>query len=349
MAKDLAAIAYGGEPIFTDLVEANDPRLIKAFNWYNYMASRDQAKTWLLQYMKKIKSPHYDAVKSAVDWRTQATAGWIAKMLLNGTTFTEKTMKYLDEAIQENAKYGEVKETKEKVVVDIQARIRSAADILLGEVEEMVDAAVGGSKINIYEFLSKKQASTQIANIIRAVFQKQLDEVSDNDEQVIEAYGNKRKFFIKLFTSIVEDCDRYANNKKSTTVRKPRKKKEVLAVDKVKEVKYQKEFAPLKISSVNPVEILGAESLWLYNTKYKTLTVLHASTRSGLSVKGTTVTDYDEKRSMCKTLRKPEETIKHLLSSGKIVQRKLMDSLSTKPSLVTGRINPQVIILKAVK
>jgi hypothetical protein len=41
-------------------------------------------------------------------------------------------------------------------------------------------------------------------------------------------------------------------------------------------------------------------------------------------------------------------TIKDLLNGGKIVLKKLLDGLSTKPSELTGRINSDTIIVRVI-
>jgi hypothetical protein len=68
----------------------------------------------------------------------------------------------------------------------------------------------------------------------------------------------------------------------------------------------------------------------------------------GLTIKGTTIQNYNEQSSSGKRLRKPEVTVKQVLDGGKIVLKKLLDGLSTKPSDLTGRINSDTIILRVI-
>ena len=146
---------------------------------------------------------------------------------------------------------------------------------------------------------------------------------------------------------IVEDCNRYFGNK--VIVRKPRKKKEKSAIQLIKSIKYKKEDNELKVVSIDPINIIGAQSLWLYNTKYKKLTVLNARGPAGLSVKGTTIINFDEPNSQSKTLRKPNEIIPKVLQSGKVVLKKLMTEIKTKESPANGRVNEDTILLKYTK
>jgi hypothetical protein len=66
-------------------------------------------------------------------------------------------------------------------------------------------------------------------------------------------------------------------------------------------------------------------------------------------VKGTTVTQFDEKKSVSKRLRKPQEVLPQLLGAGKIALRTFMDTIKTNTTVPTGRINEDVILLRIIK
>ena len=75
----------------------------------------------------------------------------------------------------------------------------------------------------------------------------------------------------------------------------------------------------------------------------------HAVGRSGLSVRGTTITGYDTDASITKKVRKPEQVIPQVLNAGKVDLRSIMKNLSTTESKANGRINKDTIILRIVK
>jgi hypothetical protein len=95
--------------------------------------------------------------------------------------------------------------------------------------------------------------------------------------------------------------------------------------------------------SVNPEKIIGANELWVYNTRYKTLGVYHAvNSVRGLSVKGCTIQHFDEDTSIQKTARKPQEVLEVL---NKRSLKKQLKNMKTKEQTMTGRINAQTILL----
>jgi hypothetical protein len=66
-------------------------------------------------------------------------------------------------------------------------------------------------------------------------------------------------------------------------------------------------------------------------------------------LKGTTLTGFYEKTSVTKKLRKPEQTLTILQAGSKVVLRKLMDKIKCKPKAANGRLNTEVILLRAIK
>jgi hypothetical protein len=141
----------------------------------------------------------------------------------------------------------------------------------------------------------------------------------------------------------------------SKATRKTRKPKSKPAAKVVEKVKYKKTDDKYKLASVDPASIVGATTLWVFNTKTRKLGRYVASEidptgagreGSGLSVKGTTITGFDEAQSIQKTLRKPDDTLKDFKAAGKVKLRKFMEELPTTETKLNGRLNPDTIILK---
>ena len=144
------------------------------------------------------------------------------------------------------------------------------------------------------------------------------------------------------------DLDGYKRAKVATRkapVRKPPSPEKV-----TRKLKYAKEFAELGLTSIAPKDIVGAATLWVYNTKTRKLGVYHASTiDQQLTVKGSTIVGWDPKTSIAKTLRKPAEQIKAFKDSGKVQLRTFLDKIKATEVKLNGRINDQVILLRTDK
>jgi len=85
----------------------------------------------------------------------------------------------------------------------------------------------------------------------------------------------------------------------------------------------------------------------LFNSKTNEIVKYDQSDRGGLSVKGTTIQNFNEKTSSSKKLGvKTEHFIDRILDAGSIVLNKVMSEINSKASKVTGRVNNNMIILK---
>jgi hypothetical protein len=237
-------------------------------------------------------------------------------------------------------------EANAKPELTIQERTQAKTRLLIAACEEAIDL---DNRLNIYEWLQGKEATSQAATAIGDYYAKWISDFEYEDEFETRADKKVRLEKLKYWTQFVYDCERFVGNKKVAKVRKPREKKAKPAVDQVKNLKYQKEYPPLKIVSVNPTEIIGATQVWAYNTKYRKLTRYDASGPSGIQVKGASITSFDVEKSSTKSLRKPEATIQSLLGAGKIALRKIMDDVKTNESKPTGRINSDTILLRIIR
>jgi hypothetical protein len=217
-----------------------------------------------------------------------------------------------------------------------------------GQVDDFIDSDYK-MKYDVYNHMSKIGCNAVHARKMRPFYVDCYNELVDvynqDEEYYSEAWRHlKPKYHKKMmdfYGLIVDDLERIIKN--STAQRKPRKKKTLTATRLVKTLKYQQEFSDLKLVSVNPEKIIGANELWVYNTRYKTLGVYHAvNSVRGLSVKGCTIQHFDEDMSIQKTVRKPKDILSVL---NKRSLKKQLNNMKTKEQKMTGRINAQTILL----
>jgi hypothetical protein len=175
--------------------------------------------------------------------------------------------------------------------------------------------------------------------------------------QLKEGYSHLKKADIVKYTqainSLIEALDFVIE--KSKVARKPRVAKPKSADKLVSKIKYLKVDNKYNLTSINPVEIVGANELWVFNVKTRKLGKYVAANidpkgmsrdGTGLSIKGTTIEGFNETLSVQKTLRKPEEQLKEFKSAGKIKLRKYLEEIPTTETKLSGRINIDTVILK---
>ena len=227
---------------------------------------------------------------------------------------------------------------------------------LCGEIEGAIDDFFDNEcvpTIDIYDWLVQNEVKGLIAKRVGEEFMPTLSKINNiwDDELVAEEYSHLKKkqivSFQKFLQTIVDDCLRYSANQ--NTQRKPRKKKPVTAQKQVSKLKYKKQDDTYKIASINPIEIVGCERLYVFNTKYRKLGVYESESRNGLSVKGSTIQGFNPLTSKCKRVRKPEDVLTKILNGGKLAVRRQYESINSVEKDLTGRINDETILLKIVK
>jgi len=252
----------------------------------------------------------------------------------------------------------------------IQDRIKEQSSNMIIEFDDWLDTWLDNPKtfdskaVEPLDLLNARGLSGTHARKIHSHYKGHLDQlneliaigkrrnISEDEKQLKEAYagipGKHIKSYRDALENIVSSCEMLINQAK--TKRKPRSKKAPSAEKMVAKVKYKETDKDLKLVSINPVDIVGSNALWVYNVKYRKLGLYIAKQDAQvLSVKGTTIVGFDEKLSVQKMLRKPEEQLKGFLGLSVPKRKKAFKDIKSKPSSMTGRINKDTIILRAGK
>ena len=359
------------EPLVSKLdPTANDYviTLIRINNWYSTDKTRGDAHKYFAQYVKH-NMPSSSKIFAEVDEKdVHMTYGWMARMLLQGANIRKDHLDGFNKELNRLFEIGKKRLDAKKNVItvttpvavvkrpSIQDAIKDKASEYIGDLEGFVDEFCTADKdFNLYTHLKGNQIPAPYTTFVKTWAVKKLDqwnEVADSkDSQIVEGYSNfpKRKItkIVKLFESFVEDCDKYGQFKKAN--RKVRATREKPAVAQIKSLKYKLKDDELGLTSAKAFDLVGAEQVWLFNTKTRKLSVYTSESTKGMTVKGTTLQNWSPEKSKQKTLRKPEEQIKDLLALGKVKLRTFLDNIKSKEQAVNGRINIDTIILKITR
>ena len=170
--------------------------------------------------------------------------------------------------------------------------------------------------------------------------------IGGKDPQLQEGYSAYSRVTLdnynKLMTKIIDDC----KSKIDTTPRPVivRRKRRRPAIEVVKKLKYKKDDAAAGIVSIMPSKIVEAQKLVVYNSKYRTVTLYEAAGSQGLSVKGTSIINYDEKKSRTKKLRKPKDFFAKINNKGIRAFKSAFDAVKCVEKPAKGRINQDVVL-----
>ena len=245
-------------------------------------------------------------------------------------------------------------------VISIQERMQIQIAPLLesfeGYIDDWLDGLVKEKDFDPYKTMLGYETKIKPAHakLILQHFTSMIEEskevVQFKDADIKEAYSHlpkakQRKEFASFYEKIETACNMLIQTGKAN--RKPRKPKQISHEKLVAKMKYSKQDTIYSLVSISPIKIIGAQELWVFNSKTRKIGKYVADEYEGpLTVKGSTIHGFDKVKSVCKTLRKPEEQLKEFQSSGKVALRKFLDNLTTKESELTGRINGDTILLK---
>lgn len=273
-----------------------------------------------------------------------------------------KTIEYQIEKRQETL-------PKSPVVISVQQRMKDQVSPLLAKWDDLLDKFIFVNKnIDVAGFdpyndiiAHQPEVKGPHAKIIKDDIASNLQEATEvvewEDEQLKEGYAymdaKMRKAFLGFWEKIDIACDTIIKTKSVT--RKSRKPKSRSKEKIVEKLKYQVNDGQLGIVSVTPTDIVYANEVWIYNTKTRKVGVYIAEIQdpkglkregAGVTVKGTTIIGFDEKKSVQKTLRKPPEQINNWTGKAKTKYHKAFDEIKTTPVKLNGRLNDTTIILQ---
>jgi hypothetical protein len=334
--------------------------LMKALNYYNSAHDNKEKRKWVMSFVQKKDAADLAKVESDYEFRSLGT---VIRLKLRDQRLEPREVKFITSEINRLKnlvkKTSVVKEAKaepkvEKPKATIQDKIKDAASSHVGEIHGLFDEfLVNDVEPDFASYLKSNEVSSQVSKLISPAFKKMKAELEEaytgKDKQLVEGYSNIKKVKLRKFIKLIDDLESACNQQvvSAKTVRKPRVRKEKPASVLASKVKYMKEFAELQLKSVNPVSLVGASEAWIYNTKYKKLQVYRALDGQKLSVKGTSLVNYDVSQSSSKTLRKPEST-KDILGMAKKTFATFFNKLTTKDASVNGRLNEECVILKVI-
>jgi len=341
--------------------------LAKAFNWYNYSYGRKDAKDLIIQYFEvNKKAKELKLMRGIPDSRVKTTTGWICRMSVMGLQLKDYEQSILDEHLaellagkQEEQKVAATSEETAQQKLTIQDHLREKASECAAELEGMYDDFIEADAKMSANFkpialIRGMNIAIQMIPHITAVWKLRLTELEEvvegKDPQLVEGYSHltktQLKSCVKFCETVLADCQSYISIKK--VERKPRAKKTVSPEKVALKFKYLKEFAELGLKSLPATSLVGASEAFLFDSVKRKLIYVVADTHAGtFTIKGSSLIAFDALATVQKTLRKPAEQIKAIMSVGKPAARKAFKEIKSTEIKYTGRSNGNLVILKA--
>ena len=358
----------GSEPAWKLVLTDGDrtSAMLKSFAWYNYHYSKKDAKDMIAHWLEyNDRSRDAKLIRGIPDSQIRSTTAWVCRMNLIGLALSEHELSVIDGQISDmmRIKQEVVRVVTEEETVQarltIQDHLRERMSECAGELEGLFDDFLQQGARLTAEFkpmshIRGRNVAPQMIGTISAIWKDRLAEfeetVEGRDADLVEAYSHLSKIqlrnCVKFCELVINDCASYVQIKK--VERKPRAKKTISPEKLSAKFKYLKDFAELKLTSVSPASLVNSSEAWLYDTKKRKLIHVLADAHVGsFTIKGTSIVAFDAVNSSQKTLRKPAEQIKSIVSVGKPAARKVYKDIKSTEIRFNGRGNDNLIILKA--
>jgi hypothetical protein len=364
----------GTEPTWKDVEtkEHYDKKLSSALNFYNYYLDRDDYLPIIHDYMV-VKG--YDKKDLSLIKHVPKTAGEVSITGKLCRMFNQGAPNYYDyeQRVTSNIKIllnaaTAAKGAKEAQPVDTNVKPKpnvheimkeKVRTTVLCELEGMLDQWTTDTKASVKKFpvatiLRGENIPVSATGDIKEWLTRQRDEYKEAYDktcpQMIEGYSYlgrpALRNRIKALDDMLNELVLYKTSK--AAARKPRVKKAKSAIKQVARLKYLKESKDHSIQSCDPTRIIGANTFFVFNTKYRRLTVFKARNRDGFIVSGTSIKDFDEDTSFAVTLRKPGDYLPIIAAKTEKQIEKALNELKTKRKSANGRINQDTILIRAL-
>lgn len=354
-AADALGVGKGAKELTINPLNYTED-LLRAMNHYNVAFDNKQKRKWVMAYVGKAAVKDFEEIP---DYQFRGL-GAIIRLKQRNQYLAEKELAFIDKRLTELRKLNAMEKKSSVVENPVKEDIKKPA---IDRTEELVNTHLTELCVMLDEFilndiepdfagyLKTREVPANITKQLPQFFVKNIAEITEalegEDKQLVEGYSflkkTKLKKLLKLYESIATVCQQSVVSNK--VVRKPRQVKEKPASVLVKAVKYLPEFPELGLKSVPTPTLVNSKEVWIYNTKYKKLQVYRAPKDQTMTVKGTSLLNYDVATSATKTIRKPEQ-IKEFSGMTRKNFELAFNKLTTKEAAVNGRINDECIILK---
>jgi hypothetical protein len=332
-------LVYGDEPTFITTGIYPQSTLITTLNWYNYNSSHQQIKDYVIEYFNEAMPEIISTLKDIPKTLFPPTLGALCRMLSRGYPNSNYILHKIDTLLKDLLASTYEKELLKPIVDKKPAKVISKTDNTIEDIDGYLDNC-----ITTHTFPKKDWAKTAIASTLTKkdrislndYYQDLLTQLNNSKDE----YSLSKQNFEKYKTTVQGIIEAFS----IVTERKPRALKPVDLSKLVSKVKYLEDCPNLGLKSINPVEILGAKYVLLFDTKYRKLQLIIAEDK--LTVRGSTIYGINKDISISKMVKFPLIIQNKFMVNGFEYVLGSFKLLKSKAGTPTGSLNEHTLILK---
>lgn len=333
-------IVYGEEPVF-DKLDYTQTEFINFINWYNYNATHDDIKGYVLAYIKETNTSLLPLLKDVTKTQFNKTLGTLCRMLFRNYPSSDYIIGKIDKLLEELITITNEKEAAKPIVDKKPAKVINKVDEYIADIDGWLDNSITTHKFE------KKDWNKYSASLI--ITRKEKLEISEYYSQLLtqlkqseDEYNLSKQNFEKYVASVEGIVVAFAN-----VTRKPRKVKPVDLDKLTAKVKYMLDNSDLGFKSIRPRDVIGEKYVLLYDVKYRKLQLICAE--DVLSVRGSTIYGVNKETSISKIIKDPAIIANKFMKGGFLYVLGSFRLLKTKASTPTGALNENIMILRIIQ
>lgn len=364
---------FGPEPeVGFDFTEAPTSEYTMALGWYARFTDIKDVEDHVALAMKvKGYNPKQIAAMKRSN-KVSMTMSSISQMIVRECILSDASIawwtKHIDEAVKIGMGIYEQKAAAGEVV-SIRDRTENKALDFIGDIDEIIDQVwmekLQLDEVKMLDIMNELGLKPAHAKILENFYKDKLERMEADWKEYPRDYNKADiKRLDAMYKKVVEGChtlgtssgsaDDIAKKVARAAKKTEKEKKNVFKSVKretaaIVNLKYKPSDNDLGIISVKPSSIVGAQMLIVLNAKYNVLTIYRAATVEGLSVKGTTILNYDEATSESKRAGRAAAIIKQLPEATRAGATKLFQSIKGSPVTLRGRTSEDTLLIKAYK
>lgn len=312
--------------------------IARAFNWYAANGDGKEMKLRVINWMSLIgyTPEQIEKYEKSDSWRTSTTMGAIADLLANGCQLSSGEPAFLKDRV------GEVLRKTIIIPETITPIETQAVDYLI---DEFGNRKYRVWEPNVHDHLRENGLKAyQVPALVKYLKEVEAELYSDDAQEHFSHLTDRQFKNYKIYMGwLIGKVKSFANAAPKRTIIRRKKVKPAKAL--AGKIVYQERDGRTKVISKAPESVVGASTVWLYNTKQRRLVKLVAGSK-GLTIKGAKVTGYDETKCWAKRVSKAR-VISNIATTTKAAAEKMsFDGVDVR---LTGIINKDTLVLRVDK
>lgn len=312
--------------------------IARAFNWYAANGDVKEMKVWVADWMAQngYSTDQIEKYNKSESWRTTTTMGAIADLLRNGCKLSSGEPAFLKDRVDEVLR-------KTVIVPEVVTPVETqAVDFLI---DEFGNRKYKVWEPNVHDHLRENGLKAyQVPALVKYLKEIEAELYAEDAKEHFSHLTDRQFKNYQVYLGwLIGKVKSFANAAPKRTIIRRKKIKPAKAL--AGKIIYQERDARTKVISKSPESVVGANTVWLYNSKQRRLVKLVGGPK-GLTIKGAKVSGFDESKCFAKRVSKAR-VISNIATTTRAAAEKMsFDGVDVR---LTGIINKDTLVLRVDK